>query len=281
MKTVYHYFGRYGEEFQKMLDEQRIRYTVSTAPFDTDEPPILSFNLESTSKNFEQQYANVSLYTKPLTIWSDYTKSEFESALWLSIIPKRHCVEITNSEEAFFYYCRKIGYIGNVDWIHDQEQISDLKITKVPNQTRTVFYNQDEGSGIIFADERLKKMITENNLQGIIFRPTLTKTGKVRPYFYQLTSENIIPREQIALGHGETYSECSYCYSKQIILDNTHPLYLKGPAENMTSDFYVTASIFGTGIAHPKYLISHRFYQCLKNEKMTYSLHIEPVFFEI
>lgn len=280
MRTVYHYVGRYGDEFQRTLDELKIKYTVSVPPFDTDEDPILIFDLKSDAKNFEDQYANVSMCAKPLTVWSDYTKKEIESSPWVSITPCRHCVDIENYNEAMFYYCRKIGYPAQVDWIHDQEQIEDFKVSKAPKRTRTVFYSGDTGIGDVFVDERLKQMVEANGLRGVVFRRVLTKKGIERNDLFQLTSETIVPRERIALGHGERFSECSYCYSKQIILDETHPLYLKGSADDLSSDFYVTARIFGEGVAHPYYLMSKRFYQCLKNERMLYSLRAKPVCFE-
>lgn len=280
MRTVYHYFGRYSSEFRSMLDELKIRYTVSVAPGDTDEYPILSFDLKSTTKDFENQYANVSLYTKPLTVWSDYTKEEVESSPWLSIVPCRHCVDIENYDDAMFYYCRKIGYVANVDYVHDQEQIEDFRIAQIPKRTKTVFYTEGAGFGMIFTDERLKRLTEDNDIQGVVLRRVLSKRGIERENFYQLTSDHIIDRDRVALGHGERYSECSYCNSKQIILDDTHPLYLKGSESDMHGDFYVTASIFGEGIAHSYYLISNRFYQCLKKEKMLNSVRVEPVFFE-
>lgn len=279
MIKIYHYVFRCPEDVRQILDEAKIRYDLFTPPFPAGEPPIVIFDLKSNSKSFEHQYAAASSCARPIAVWSKYDKKEYASAAWILFRPHRHCVSITNDEDAWLYICARPGYTGGNAHVHDQEQIADLRIEKIPSRTKTVFYAADTGESAIFADERVFNFVREHDISGMNFRSVWTATGKPRENFYQITSDNIITRDQIARGFGEGYSECPYCYKKQIILDNEHMLHLKMSESELQGDFCMTESIFGEGIAHPCYLISQRLYQLLKENKMLNSVTLEPICF--
>ena len=279
MIKIHHYFFRCPEDARKILDEAKIRYDLFIPPFPPDAPPIVTFDLKSNSKSFDEQYAAASRCARPLAVWSKYDQKEYESAAWILFRPHRHCIDVTNDEDAWFHVCARPGYTGGNAHIHDQEQIADLRIEKIPPRTKTVFYARDTGYGAIFADERVYNFAQEHGISGMNFRKVWTRTGKPRENFYQITSDNIITRDQIARGFGEDYSECPYCYKKQIVLDGEHMLHLKMSENELQGDFWMTESIFGEGIAHPCFLISQRFYRLLKENKMLNSVTLEPVCF--
>lgn len=279
MIKVYHYVFRAPEDFRQTLDEVGIRYYMTETPFPDGLSPLFIFDIKSNSKRFEDQYGIVSCYAKPFAVWSNYTKKEIESAAWMLFRPHRHCIDITNFEDAYFYYCPRPAYTGGSAHIHDQEQVADLRIAQIPPRTKTVFYASDTGYGEIFSDERIFDFVRQHEISGVSFRPVFTKTGKPRENFYQILSENVITRDQIARGFGEGYSECPYCYQKQIVLDDEHMLHLKMSETDLHGDFWMTESIFGEGVAHPCFLISQRFYRLLKENRMLGSVRTEPVCF--
>lgn len=279
MITVYHYFGRFGEAFCRMLDDLGVKYDVLKAPFPEDMPPLVVFDLKDNAPRFEEQFAVVSMYAQPMAKWTKFTADEIDAAQWLAIFPHRHCVEMLNFEQAFCYCCSPAPYSKDKGYQHDQEQIEDLMIASIPKRTRTVFYAADTGFGEMFVDERIPEIVAARGIAGMRFRRTLDKKGRERSAFFQVVSDNIILRERVSLGHGEAYSECPCCYSKQIVLKDEQLLHLKGKPEELPGDFCMTERIFGEGIAHPYYLVSQRFYRILKENKMLGSVRAEPVCF--
>ena len=271
MKTVYHYFGRFGEAFEEILKQEGIRYTILYVPNDTE--PIYTFDLASTSKRFSAQYASISPYAKPLDVRLVSSAKETQTAQWLSIIPHRTCVDVLNYDEAMLYYCPNSGW----NPIHDQEQIGLFKIRALPKRTQAAFYTGDTGFEILFCDERVVNMVKDEAVCGVEFKPVLSKHGKAYDRIYQMSSLNVVKRSQIVLGHGEAFCECPYCGSRQIVLRNDQQLHIDRKAVEAYGDFCMTESIFGEGVAHPFYLISQRFYQLLKKNKLLSKLSVYPV----
>ena len=278
MKTVYHYFGRYGENFKGLLESSGIKADILYSPHNPD--PIYTFDLISPSKRFEEQYATISLYAEPLAIWTKYSSKELETSQWLSLLPHRTCVDILNYDEAMLYYCTKTKYATGWNHIHNQEQIDLFRIRTLPKRTKAAFYTGDSGFEILFCDDRVYDLVQESGLKGVCFKTVLSKTGKVHDRFFQVTSNEVIKREQIVLGRGERFSECPYCGSRQIIEDNRSLLIIRKEAIDNQRDFYMTESIFGEGVAHPLYLLSNRFYKLLKENKLLFSSTVKPVVIE-
>ncbi len=275
MKTVYHYFGRFGEDFEAILKQEGIRYEIMYVPNDPE--PIFTFDLASTSKRFAEQYASIAPYAKPLDVRLVSSAKETETAPWLSIIPHRTCIDVLNYDEAMLYYCTKTKYASGCNHIHNQEQIGLFRIRALPKKTNAAFYTCDTGFEFLFCDDRVFHLVHDQALCGVEFKPVLSKRGKEYDCLYQMSSSNIVKRNQIILGHGEGFSECPYCGSKQIVLHNDQQLHIDRRAVEAGWDFCMTESIFGEGIAHPHYLISQRFYQLLKSNRLSSRLSVLPI----
>ena len=275
MIKIYHYFGRFGKEFFSILETHKIKYQVSYAPSDPE--PIYSFDLKCPSSNFDNQYAAVSLYVKPIDIRAEYTKADLSKAALIAIRPKRQCVSVLNYEEAMLHYCSTPPYNSGCSYIHDQEQVDLLQIDRLPKRTKTAFFSEDTGFEFLFCDKRAYNVLCSSNICGVEFKPVLSKNKKVYPDFYQITSDNKISREIISLGHSERYDYCPICGAKKIVLNNTDQLHLNMKQLGEESDFYVTESIFGEGAAYPLYIISQHCFELLKDNDLIYHLVLTPL----
>lgn len=143
--------------------------------------------------------------------------------------------------------------------------------------TQTAFWTEDTGLAERFADYRVYNLVKENFLNGIEFKKVMDKKGVYSETLYQMTSTNILGSECIGKGYGEEKEICHICGREQYCIDNAYQLHLDFSKIDLQSDLYMTERIFGPGISYPLYIISQRFYQLLKQNKLAGGVTFEAV----
>ena len=68
-----------------------------------------------------------------------------------------------------------------------------------------------------------------------------------------------------------------YLWEKKITYDGDLQLRFDYKKGELDKDLYMTVPEFGCGISHLVYLISHRFYELLKENRMDRNMIFEPV----
>ena len=84
-------------------------------------------------------------------------------------------------------------------------------------------------------------------------------------------------KDQIEFGHNEKLRHCPVCGKEQFFIDDAYQLHLCFSDLDVLSDLYKTERIFGDRIPYPVYIISQRFYQLLKSNKLASNVTFVPV----
>lgn len=275
MRYKYFFFEKHRPDLVDWLNEKGIKFTLDGGGC---VPVFVNFTLWSNNTNIYEYLDHLdAMRVKKPVITAEYTASELSNAQLLIIEPRRQCIEITNSGEAYQYSCTWVNQHG-IRKVGHEDQKGFFAISKEPStKTQTAFWHEDTGFAEIFTDSRVYNLAKQYNLEGIVFNPVYLKSGTRSENIFQMTSENKINKQCIEFGHGERRLTCHLCGKEQFFINSAYQLHLYVDKIELNQDFYVTEHIFGEGIPYPVYIISQRFYQILKENKLTGNLTLLPV----
>lgn len=275
MRYKYYFCDLNRTELVNWLDKNLINYNSAGGGV---VPQLVYFSIFSSAPNCKELLIELgNLNVKKPVITVEYTSSELSSANWLVIRPKKQCIDIINSRDAYVYSCRWTTSSGVRKAKHEAQQ-GLFAIAREPSaKTSTAFWAPDTGFAEIFTDQRIVDLSKEHNLVGFDFKNVLLKNGNISQYLYQMTSPYVLNKDCIALGYGEEKLACPMCGKEQYYINDTYQLHLNMHRDFTQSDLFVTERIFGEGRAYPLYIISQRFYQLIKKHKLTGNLMISPV----
>lgn len=275
MRYKYYYSGRQTPELIDWLEQNKIKYTLVGGNI---MPELVCFTVLSSKPDSVALIAQLrNMNVTQTTITAEYTPTELSNANWLVIRPRKQCIDIINSREAYDYSCRWTTSAGFRKARHEVQK-SLFAIAKEPSvKTSTAFWAPDTGFSEIFTDQRIVDLAKEHNLVGIDFKNVLLKNGNVSQCLYQMTAHHVLDRDYISLGHGEKHLTCPICGKAQYFINDAYQLHLDMSKVNGQNDLYVTERIFGEGRAYPLYIISQRFYQMISSHRLVGNLMISPV----
>lgn len=240
-------------------------------------PSMLSFSVYEGTREHEIIECCVQHNALNPLRFAEYSEDEINDSALLVMRPKKQCIHPINEDKVFEFTCPYQNRHGVQKYRH-RRQCGLFMIAKEPKLHRnTAFFSIDSGFSELFVDHRVKEMAQAFGLKGIAFSPVLLKNGLPSDTLYQITSEHVINIKEINMGGGERQVKCPYCGRVQMIIDPSYQLQLKWNLDEHEQDFYMTESIFGEGQAEPMFLISHRFYEIVKQKQLAKNLHIEPV----
>lgn len=280
MRYKYYYFEKCVPQLVEFLEREKVDYTKSDYRFSDNQKgqTWIKFTIWSTAKNVEMYLMELAqMGCKDPIVSVEYTSVEYEKAKLLMMTPRKQSIDIENYDESFRYQCSWIDRWGESRHKHE-EPIGILKVRKEPSmKTQTAFWCESTGFAEIFADYRVAKLVKDNFLKGIELKRVMIANDKYSEILYQMTSQNILGGECIRLGYGEKMEKCHICGKEQYFTDNVYQLHLDFSKIKEESDLYVTERIWGQGIAYPIYIISQKFYQLLKKNKLAGNLTFSPV----
>lgn len=264
-----------------ILDKEAVRYNVSGA----DEyltsgakvPAFISFSLKGYSPLVDR--ISVSFRARP-QIRIVYSEKERTQSHLLWMTPKMQKIDIQNSHQALVSLCSWQDYRGMAR-THRETQVLSFVIKNEPSsQSRTAFWSESTGFRHVFIDKRVRDLIESNGLQDIGFRDVYLPSGIVSNNIFQLVPHSNIDSRQIVFGYGEKENICSRCGMKQYSFNDAYQLHLRTKGLQFGADLLVTDSIWGSGISRPLYLVTQRFYQLMKQNKLASNIHWDPVVLE-
>lgn len=279
MKYQYYFYELYTEKVENYLREKNIHYQKNECNVTGDS---LVFSIWSNNKNYKTILNELEkLNVRDPLVFVTYSASEINNAKLLVMTSRKQTIDIMNSEEAYRHSCKWISSMG-VKKVKHEEQVKTFVIRKEPSsKTSTAFWAEDTGFAELFADKRVYELVKEHSLQGIIFENVMNKKGVYSENIFQIKSPNIITRDFIEMGHGERKVVCHICGKEQFFINNIYQLHLDLSKLTIQSDLYMTERMWGEGIAYPLYIISQRFYQLLKQNKLAGGIIVSPVVCEI
>lgn len=275
MRYKYYYCELYNPLLVDVLKANEIRYSVFGGGI---VPCVVYFSVWNNSeKNIKIIKELENIVKRGPIITVDYTSSEIESSKWLWITPVKQCIDIINSDEAYAFSCQRICLDGDIRVKHKYQKNLFAIAKEPPMGKQIAFWAESTGFSELFTDYRVRKLIEENSLVGIDLKNVMLKNGNYSDKLFQVTSHNIIDLRSISKGHGEKTICCELCGRERLSIDTSYQLYMDCSVIDKGIDVAVTDRIFGEGIAYPLYIISQRFYQLLKKEKIARGITVSPV----
>lgn len=275
MKYKFYFCERHNNELIEFLKNNNICYSPN---IENIEGRLISFSIFSNTHNAntlltELEKLNVG---RPI-VSAEFSDAELNEATFLVIHPKKQCIDIINTSEAYEYSCQWTTSVG-ISKVKHERQKGIFAIKKEPSiKTSTAFWTEDTGCSEIFTDRRVLDLVKKYSLIGFNFEKVINKNGDYSANIFQIKSQSVFTKDCIKLGFGERKIQCHICQKEQFYIDNTYQLHLDDSKIDFQSDFYMTERIFGEGIAYPLYIISQRFYQLLKKHKLAGGLTFVPV----
>ena len=282
MKYQYSFHSRLRDDLCRYLNQHDIAYETLGDP--NDRSALMFFSVWSTRKDCDCILKDIYTLTleKPW-IYAHYSDKDLSSAELLTMRPKSTKMCIENIDESFRYSCRW-SYLADRFEMHKanhKEQIGPIMIKKEPSaSTRTAFWGPDDGGTIIFADKKVERLIHKEKLEGIFFKDVLLKNRTPSNRVIQMLAEHTVHHSDIVWGRGEKVIVCEMCGKKQYSLPDAYELHLYDSSIYREKDFFSTERIWGDGIAQPIYIVSQKFYQLLKGNKLTAQVEFTPVTLE-
>lgn len=275
MRYKYYFCEWYNENLMGFLKENNACYSPDKGVLEGE---LISFSVWSDWVNVNMILSELKKMKMGYPVISvEFSQTELNDAKWLVMSPKRQCVDIINAEEAYNYTCCWTTSNG-ISKANHEEQKGLFAIRKEPSmKTQTAFWTEDTGFAEIFTDYRVVKLVKDYSLGGVEFKSVMDKKGIRSENIFQMKSSNIIEKDSIATGYGEQKEVCPICGKEQFVIDNTYQLHLDFSKIDSRCDLYMTERIFGEGIAYPLYIISQRFYQLLKQNKLAGGIGVSPV----
>ena len=274
MRVKYTYCERYNDKLIQILNEKAIKYSVVGDGLLVNK--MIKFSVYDSTETMREVFK----YTKSKpVITNEYAKSELMDAELLCIEPSENKITIFNPDEAYQLTCCYKNVFGIEKACH-KKQISLFQIQKVPSsKTGTAFYASDTGRSELFVDKRIYDLVQGNALKDVDFLPVKKCDGSFTNEFFQMTTKQFISAQNVIVGADEKTIRCPICGQQKIVTDSHYQLRLSRNGCEMSSDLYMTESIFGEGLSYPYYLISQRFYQLLLKNKLLKNVKISPVVF--
>lgn len=274
MRYEYSFSAWYTDSLEEYLQRNDIKYKKEKwIPRD-----LLEFTIWSTDDNYLailNDLRDRKVNVRHVSL--DYSAADIRNAELLYLRVYKPVIEIVNGEEAYEYSCRWVSSMG-VKKVNHKRQIGTFAIRKEPSsRTSTAFWREDTGGSSTFTDRRVYELAKAYSLQGIQFEKVMNKKGEFSENIFQIKSPNIITRDCIPLGHGERIDVCDICGREALVVDDTYQMHLDFSKLKASSDMYMTERIWGPGIEGSRYIISQRFYQLLKQNKLTGGIKVEPV----
>ena len=255
------------------LKRSKIKHKVSVIGDST----LVSFYFYSSSPDADiwlEELKQKNIYaTKNLS----FTQTDLNRAKILELRPYKYFFDITNEKDSFQYTCLCPTVMGGMAYVHET-QVGTIAVRKEPPlNTKTAFFCFSTGGSEIFVDKRIHDLAKEHGLVDVQFRDVLVK-GKVSENIFQMDTENVIDLSKIELGYGEEKWTCPACGKVHYkVYSCLYQIHLRFDQIKPGSDLYAVEGIKGSGTFVPKYLISQRFYQLLRKNKLTGNLAFEPV----
>ncbi len=282
----YHYFTHVRPGTVELLEKYHI-------PYDKIED-LVSFDLYSNVENTEkimQECLKISPYFKPEFTRAVFEVFELNAANYLWITPTKCCIEINNEENPYHFRCTYRETISKETLSKDGKPVTVLyevaekshisqeepfKIRKEPKISGKRGFYSDEADCEVFVDHRVRDLVEQSGMTGFCFENVLLNHN-VSEKIFQLKSENILDRVCIGTEGIEKIFYCKKCgdvrYYK-IDLSYQPRLHIEKP-----NDLIMTERLFSGGIIRPApcYIISQRFYQLLKKNKLDGGLRFVPI----
>ncbi len=281
----------HSQELIARLEAAHIKYDLEDEPIGNPnsmwsgltESRLCTFTLKSRTELNDFVEKN---FRKSPIVTNVYSKQEVEQAPFLWVVTKRHSVEPAKDLEEFVpdQFCfnsrgQKI--------IHTLKQLRPIAVSRVPSMKGNFpFWTDTLDSSILYTSQRVKDLVEENHLMGIQFVPVTYCNGTPRPEgLYQILSVNHIHEEDIVPGSLPDFPQlavCPNCGFRCFQMRNDTQLHLKTRAGGYPDDFYLTDPLFGPEgefgpLFTPISMISQRFYQTLKKNRLTSSVWFWPV----
>lgn len=278
MRYRYYFCEKYSIQLIEFLEKNGIMYKYHKESGEYSHLSRVIFNIYSSAEKadlylYELQKINV---LNPI-VFAEYSSADYLKAKLLWMTPKKQCIEIMNEENAYRYSCEWTTILGGTRIMHE-EQIAEFVIEKEPSmKTQTAFWCESTGFAEIFTDYRVLEMVKNNSLMGIEFNKVLLRNGSYSEKLFQLSTQNILERECVCSGYGEKIEVCPICGKEQYCINSAYQLHLDFSKIKKQSDLYITEKMFGEGISYPIYIISQKFYQLLKENKLAGNVTFSPV----
>lgn len=270
MRYRYYFCKPYRKELVDYLENHQLSYQTSGQ--------FVKFDIWSTTPHVETHLDALRkiTYTSPL-VYPEYTEEEYAHAKLLVMQSQKQCVDILNEKEAYRYDCQWTNSVGMTIKRHET-QVANLQILKEPSlKAKIAFWCESTGFSVLFADSHLRELVEAEEMKGFVFRDILLKSGKRSQHIFQVTSQTILDESCIIFGFGEKTLFCPKCGKPQYAVDRTYQLHVDFSKITEDSDFYITAPIFGEGPPESLYVISQKFYRCLKQNNLADFLNLTPV----
>ena len=235
------------------------------------------FSLYSTTPNIDAYLEELKGKRITPSINREYSEKDLNNAKLLIIRPYKYFFDIINEDEAFEYSCLCPTIMGGTTYVHET-QVGPIAVRKEPTPNKkTAFWCSSTGGEEVFVDHRIYNLAKENDLRGLQFNDVLVKKN-VSKNIFQLTTERTIDKSKIATGYGERIFKCPACGREEYMIEKSlYELHLDFDQISLDSDLYMTTGLRSRGCPLPKYLISQRFYQLLKTNKLTGNIAFTPV----
>lgn len=277
MRYKYYFFSTYRSPLKEWLEEKKIRYKIVEGVG----RDFVCFSIWSDMEQVNEMLAELKKMPQVLDphVSLEFSAVEMAQAKLFEVRSKKQCVDITNHLEAYSYTCKYKNAFGNIRARH-KEQTGLLAIAKEPSsKTQTAIWCPDTaGYEELFVDQRIVDLVRENQLNGIEFKNVKLKNGSFSERIFQMVPTDRIGRDCISTGHGEKVSTCPVCGKEQYFISDANQLHLYFDKLPEDCDLYMTERIFGEeGLGFPIYVMSQRFYQLLKKNKLAGSMIFTPV----
>lgn len=276
MRKKYSYYEKYSGKIEQYLAEKEIKYKIIGD--DHIVPKMISFTVYDNTVN---DINHIIKHGKPI-ISNEFTKTEIQSADYLTLRAVKQVVEIANTCEAFSYKCPRKTLGGWIKYEH-KEQIGEIMLKKMFNaKGTTCFYSSTNGFSELFVKEDVYALLQKEGISGISFLPVNVPTAEQnkRSGLLQLFAQSKIKKEAINFGTDQIKMKCPICGREKVVCSQDYQLRLVDSLDNYSEDFYMTDAVFGEGFSHPVFVISKKFYTTLDSYKLASNIVLEPVIFE-
>lgn len=273
MRYSYYFCYDTNPWLEDFLKTNGIKHTLETI----GDRNLVIFKFYSTTPNANAYLEELKKKWITPLVDTEYSEKDLNSAKLLDIRPYKYFFDIVNEDEAFQYSCLCRTVVGGTTYVHEK-QVANIAVKKEPAlNTRTAFWCTSTGGPEVFVDKRIHQLAVENDLCGLRFDHVFVRK-KVSENIFQLTTDHIIDKAKIGTGYGERIFKCPACGKEEYLIERgLYVLHLDYSKIEMDSDLYMTEGIRSWGCHLPRYLISQRFYQLLKANKLTGNIDFTPV----
>lgn len=274
MKKIGRYLEEYSKDLISWLEDNKVKYEIIGNCESGFHKIFFTIDMDSDIVKSEK-FTDFKFDT--ITVKLDFSRKEIEQAEWLVFRSSYQQVEIINREEVFRYSC----YYDNNKKAHHCEQIGKIKIRTELKWNTKSFMSGDDGSfSEMFTHRGVKESAENNHINGVSFINLVDKKGNELDNSFKIEADNILPIEAFNFNNGEKVYECPMCGKRQYCIPLAEQYHIKREYLDDAVDLYTTDYLFGDGMADRLYIMSHKFYSILKNNKYLKGLVVEPIIVE-